>query len=279
MKKVLSSIFILVLVFVAVLTVAKNTIARVSIEKGVEVVTGLQLKMRNLNIGIIKTLIGIDDLRLYNPPGYQDKVMLDMPEIFVDYDLPAIIKGKIHLNEVRINLKEFVVVKNADGDLNLNALKPVQKEARAVKPVPAKKAPVKKGKAPQIQIDKLQLKISKAIYKDYSKGGKPEVKEFNVNIDQAYTNIDDPNKLVALIVTKTLMHTTIANLANFDLKALEGTLGDTLKGAGKIISETTETVAKTTQQAEEAVEKTAETLKGAAASLGGLFGSEEKTAQ
>ncbi|MEA3488769.1 MAG: hypothetical protein U9R44_00300 [Candidatus Omnitrophota bacterium] len=268
MKRILSSAIIAVLVVVIVLAVAKNTIARVSVEKGVETVTGLPLKMKSLNIGLINTLVGIKELKLFNPAGYEDKVMLDVPEIFVDYDLPAIIKGKIHLKEVRINLKEFVVVKNNKGELNLDALKAVQQQKEPEKPEPAKK-----GKAPELQIDTLELKIGKVVYKDYSKRGEPSIKEFNIGIDEKFQNIDDPNKLVSLIIVKALMNTTVAKLTNFDLKGLQSSIGDTLASAQKIVGQAGETAAKTTQQAQEAAKTTTEAAKKTVESLGGLFGS------
>ena len=110
--------------------------------------------------------------------------MLDMSEIYVDYDLPAILGGKIHLRTVRINMSEFVVVKNAKGELNLDALN-VVKEQKGAKTA----APAEKGKAPEIQIDVLELKVGKVLYKDYSKGGAPQVQEFNLNLDERYTDI------------------------------------------------------------------------------------------
>ena len=69
--------------------------------------------MKSLDIGIIRTLININDLRLFNPPGHEDRVMLDMPEMFVDCDLPAVIRGRIHLEKVRINLEEFNLRKSS----------------------------------------------------------------------------------------------------------------------------------------------------------------------
>ncbi|MCK4852277.1 MAG: hypothetical protein KAS86_04100 [Candidatus Omnitrophica bacterium] len=256
MKKNPVFLIVAVLAIVLVLSVAKNTIARISVERGVRLVTGLSLKMKSLDIGIIRTLIDINDLRLFNPPGYEDRVMLDMPEIFVDYDLPAIIRGRIHLEKVRINLKEFVVVKNDKGELNLDSLKSVQQQKKAEKP-----AARKKGKAPEIQIDVLELKIGKVIYKDYSAGGKPAVKEFDINIDEKFRNIDDPNKLISLIVVKALMHTTIAELADFDLSSLEGPITDTLAAAQKIVGGAGGVLAGTTEQARETVKATAGLLK------------------
>ena len=273
MKKTLTSIIIIVIAVAIVFSAAKNTIARLSVEKGVEVVTGLTLKMRSLSIGVITTNVGIEDMRLFNPPGFEDRVMLDMPEIYVDYDLPAIFRGVVHLPKARIDLKEFVVVKDKNGRLNLDSLKVVQQEKAPTAP-PAE--PKEKGKAPAIRIDSLQLKIGKVIYKDYSKGGMPSIQEFDINIDEEYTDIDDPNQLVSLIVVKALMNTTVGRLANFDVKGLESNLGDTLKNAQKVTAEAAakaqETVKATAETAKETTKTATETVKNTAESLKSVFG-------
>jgi len=268
MKKTIITIVVCVVVAVFVLSFAKDLIVKVAVEKGVQAATGLRLSMRGLSIGLIKTLVDIDGLELFNPKGYEDKIMIDMPEIYVNYDLPAIMKGKIHLKEVRIDLKEFVVVKNEKGELNLDSLKVVQEQKEAKKPVAKKE---EKGKAPEIQIDSLQLKIGKVLYKDYSKGGKPSVQEFNINLDEKYGNIKDPNKLVSLILVKALMNTTISRLTGFDLKGLESTVSDTLGTAQKVVGETAaaaqKTITETTQKTQEVVKGTTETLKKGAEEL------------
>ncbi len=234
MKK-LVTILIGILTVLLVSSFAKDMIVKVSVEKGVELVTGLSLKIRGFNVGIINTLVGIKDLRLFNPKGYKDSIMLEMPEIYVDYDLPAVFKGKIHLQEMRIDMKEFTVVKNEKGELNLDSLKVVQAQKEGKKP--QEKTAKEGGKAPEIQIDSLELKIGKVVYKDYSRSGAPTVKEFNVNLDEKYKNITDPYSLVSLIVVKTLMNTTIASLAGFDLGGLKGTVSDTLASAQKLAGE------------------------------------------
>ena len=52
--------------------------------------------------------------------------MVDLSEIYVDYNLGAIMGGKVHFEEVRLHLKEFVDVKNEAGELNLNSLRAVK---------------------------------------------------------------------------------------------------------------------------------------------------------
>ncbi len=125
MKKPVVAIVGIIAILV-VLSFVKNVIIKASVEAGVKAVTGLPLKMGSMNVGIARTLVGIKSLKLYNPKGFQDKVMLSMPEIYVDYNLAPIFKGKIHLQEMRINLEEFLVVKNKDGKVNVDSLKVVQ---------------------------------------------------------------------------------------------------------------------------------------------------------
>ncbi len=261
MKKPLK-IVTTILVVLFLLSVSKDLIIKTSVEKGAELVTGLKLSMGSFKVGILRTLVGIKNLRLYNPKGYPEKIMLDMPEIYVDYDLGAITKGTIHLEEMRINLKEFVVVKNEKGELNLDALKVVQAEKEGKEP-----APKAGGKAPEIQIDVLELTIGKVLYKDYSRGGAPSVKEFDLNLNERYENIDNPYSLVSLIVVKALMNTSIASLTNFDLGGLQGSVSETLAGAQQIAGEVAAKAQETLKAAAEATKKTQETIKGTTESI------------
>lgn len=257
-----------VLAVLLVLGIAKDLIIKVAVEAGTQIVTGLKLTIGTFRVGIINTLVDIRNLRVLNPAGFKDKTMLDMPEIYVAYNLPAIFGGKIHLKEARIDMKEFTVVKNEKGQLNLDSLKVVQ--AQKAKQKPQEQAG---GKAPDIQIDTLRLKITKVLFKDYSRGGEPRVMEFNVNINEEYKNITNPYTLVSLIVVKALMNTSISSLTNFDIKGLSGSISDTLAGAQKVAVETakqaqvaaqqtTKTAVDTAKKAQETVSKTTDALSG-----------------
>ncbi|MDD5496197.1 MAG: AsmA family protein [Candidatus Omnitrophica bacterium] len=283
MKKwIILAVSILAVIFI--LSLAKDMIIKVSVEKGVNLVTGLRLKMGSLKVGLLGTLVQIKDLELLNPAGYKDRTMLDMPEVFVDYALMPLLKGKIYLTEVRIDLKKLVVVKNENGELNLDALKVVQAE----KETKGKRPSVKKElNAPPMRIDSLTLKIGSVIYKDYSKGGAPAIREFNINLNEKYSDIDDLNIVVSLIVIKALSNTTVPSLANFDLQGLKGNTGDVLGTAQKLTGEAaakvqavtrraTRVVDETgsvTRQATDTVQKTTETLQDI---LKNPFGSGEK---
>lgn len=236
-------IFIAVVVVLVALLFVKDMVVKFSVENGIEYVTGLKLRMGSLRLGLVKTDVDIKDLKIDNPKGYKDKVMIDMPRIYVEYSLPEVIKGNIHLKDVKIDLKELVVVKNEKGELNLNSLNVVKGEEGA-------KAPAGKAKAMNLRIDNLDLKIDRVVYKDYSAGGAPTVKEFNVGIDESFSNIDDPAELVKLLIVKSLANTNISRLTGFDLTGLSGEIGSTLSNATEAAASTASEV---TKQASETV--------------------------
>jgi len=267
MVKKIVIIVVAVVIAIFVLSFVKDAVAKVSVEKGTQLVTGLRLTTKSLKVGIINTRLAINQLRLFNPEGYRDEVMLDMPEIYVDYSLIDFIKGKLHVEEMRIDMKEFTVVKNENGELNLDSLKVVQAQKEGKKPQEKEKT-----KPLKMQIDVLSLKIGKVIYKDYSKKKGPSVREFELNLDEKYENITDPYTLVSLLVTRALIHTTIARLTDFDLRGLEGSVSDSLASAQELATEAAvaaqEALEDAAEKSEEALKQTQQKAKEAAGDLG-----------
>ena len=270
MKRKIIIIPAIVFAVLIALFFGKNMIIKTSVTAGVRAMTGLKLSIRSMNVGVFKSLIGINELQLHNPPGFGDELMIDLPEIYVDYDLGAFIAGKAHLEEVRLNLKEFLVVKNEAGELNLDSLKVVktaeqEEEGREEEKDDGEK---EKTKMPDLQIDLLVLKIDRVIYKDYSKGTPPKERVFNVNVDERYENITDPKSFVRLIVLKALKNTTIASLTNFDLGKLQSGISGAVKKTAELVQEAKGRAIeagskKVKETAEETVEKAAEAGKDA----------------
>ncbi len=256
MKKTVIIISIIFALFI-VLYFGKNLIVKTSITAGVKAMTGLKLSIKSMNIGILNTLIGIKKLQLYNPPGFVDKLMVDLPEVYVDYNFGAFIKKKVHLEEVRLDLKEFSVIRNEKGELNLDSLRVVEeKKEEKVEGEEGKEE--EKAKMPELQIDVLELKIGKVVYKDYSKGTPPKVREFNVNIDERYENITNPRTLITLIIVKALKNTTIARLTNFNLGALQEDVAEKLKETTKKVVETADKAIETGKDVKKKVKETSE---------------------
>ena len=246
----------IVMAGLGVLLVLKNIVAKTVLIGGIKAVAGVDASIEHMDVGLLRTSIGIRGLRLANPSGFPDNIMVDLPELSVHYQLLPLLQGRVHLEEVRLHLREVVVEKNAQGQLNLTTIPAVQQAQTQ----PARQAPP--AKKTSLQIDVLQLQIGKVIYKDYTAGPQPRVQEFLVNINERYEHITNPQALASLIVIKALAKTSIAQLAHFDVGALRGQAEDALRGATSLATHALGSAAGLGQEAGKEAARTADkTLK------------------
>ncbi|HOW87616.1 MAG TPA: AsmA family protein [Candidatus Omnitrophota bacterium] len=233
MKTILKLVVGIVVVLV-VLVLARNIVVKAAVEGGVKAATGMPLSIKKLDLDFSKTLVDIEDLVVKNPAGFHDTSLVDIPKILVDYRLFSFLKGKAHLENLEFDMKEFTVVKNEKGELNLDRLKALQGTQKA--PAEAPKEAKAPAKPIPIQIDVMRLKIGKVVYVDYS-GGAPSTKEFNINLDQTFRDITDVNSVVRLIVLKAMMSSGISNLVNFDVQGLQGAMSGVLDHSAQLAAQ------------------------------------------
>ncbi|MFH0984885.1 MAG: AsmA family protein [Candidatus Omnitrophota bacterium] len=247
--KWLMKLIMLIVVVLVVLVLARNVVVKAAAESGVRAVTGMPLSIGKFDLNLSNTFVDIEALVVKNPTGFHDTALVDIPKILVDYNLSDILKGNVHLESIEFDMKQFTVVKNEKGELNLDRLKALQGTQKAPTQPQKQEEPKAPAKPMPIQIDMMRLKIGKVVFVDYS-SGKPSTKEFRINLDQSYQNITDLNSVVRLIVLKAMMSSGISNLVNFDLGGLEGTLTGAFSAS--------------TQLAAQAAAKSLDTLKTAA---------------
>lgn len=233
MKKIIKTLKIIgisLLVLVFALILGRNIIVPVGAKICVKAMTGLTLKMDKFSIGLFSTKLDIQGLKIYNPKGYEDKVMLDLPRIYVDYDLGDIIGGKIHLNDVKFFLNEFMLIKRADGSSNLDGImKLVSEQSDKSQAQEATKVEPKK-EAPEVQIDLFELKVGKFISKVYSESGKVDVDTISINIDKRYENktieeiASDLSKYVGTVLLQMALNLDLGNVSDV-LKGIIDSVG------------------------------------------------------
>lgn len=220
------------------LIVAKDAIARLAITSGVRAATGLPLSIHRLTVGVFRPRIEVGGLELFNPPGFPESRMLAVPQLSMDYDPTALLRGHVHLRELRLEVQEFLVVKNAQGQLNLDAVRVVQNQkatGHAVAPAPRS----------TLQIDVLDLAIGRVLVKDYSGGGPPRVQEFPIHLHRRYEQITNVQALTSVVLVEALANTTIARLLDFDLTHLAGDVHGILRSATTLATDTLGTLTET----------------------------------
>lgn len=206
--------------------------ARIFMSFGIRVATGLNVKINRVMLSPFKGAIRLNDITIYNLKEFEEKKMLTVPLLYVDYDLPAILQGKIQFTEMNMNLDSVIVVKNKQGKTNLSTLTAAKKQSTSQS---GHKAPKTTATA-HFYVKKLHLTLGKVVFKDYSRGSEPTVREFQLGIDKDFYNITDPNQLVALIIMTAMFQTPLANLANLDLGNLDSQFSAGLKDAASFLS-------------------------------------------
>ncbi|MBU1006667.1 MAG: DUF3568 domain-containing protein [Candidatus Omnitrophica bacterium] len=209
----------IVIASVFILAAVRDSFIKVAVKVGGSHVLGAPVKIDGLSLGIVNQSINIKGFKIYNPKGFPKGILVDIPIIKVKYDLPALLKKKLHLREIVIDLKEVAIVKNKDGKLNVDSLKVAQKEDKS----PDKKPKEKASAQMPMQIDLLNLSIGKAVFTDYSKGENPSVEVFDLGVkERIYKNITSAQQLATLVLVEAMKGTTIKSASIYGATALAG---------------------------------------------------------
>jgi hypothetical protein len=217
-------IIVIVAVFVCV-GIVKNPLIKTVVTVATSQVMGAPVHLDSFSLGVFKQSVRIKGFKIYNPKGFPKEVLLNIVEVNVDYDLPALFKGKLHLPLIVLNLEEMTVIKNKENMLNVDALKVAEnKEESAKQAAPEKKSEAKKPtQALPMQIDLASLTIGKVVFKDYSQGEQPIVQVYNVGIkNKTYKDITSAQQFAALIMVEAMGPTAIEDAALYGAATVLG---------------------------------------------------------
>jgi len=220
MKKFFCIVLLLLILFATLFFVLKIYLLKPAVEKGIAYATGLSCKLNSIDLNLSNTYIDINSISLGNPPDFSENKMFFAPQIYADYDFNTLLKGDVRIEFARINISEFNIEKNRNGELNINILREKDTKETKTKSI---------AKKTDVSVDSLKLIVRKVTYTDYSVGGEPLVKEYNINLDETFSNITGIKPLLNLIVYKLLTMTNIASLAGIDVSAYKAELSESLQ--------------------------------------------------
>lgn len=209
MRRIIKGIIIFFIVIASLVigfVLIRNPLIKAVVTTKASESAGAPVHIDSFSFGIFKQAIRIKGFKLFNPEGFPKEAIFDIPEVSIDYDLSALLAGKLHLPYLAVNLKEVVVIRNKEGKLNVDTLKAATKEEK-----PSEKEEAKEpSEAMEMQIDVMKLSIGKVIYRDYSMGEKPIVVSYDVGIkEKTYKNVTDARELAVLIMVEAIGPTAI----------------------------------------------------------------------
>lgn len=144
------------------LVLFRDAVLKALVERSLEEETGLRAVIGELTTTLGSGALRVRNLKLYNSPEFGGQLMADVPELVVDLDAVKAADGKLHFRELKLNLAELNVVKNAAGRLNLNG---VEKRIRERLHQRRKKRG-EKFRFEFAGIEKLQLTVGQVLYTD-----------------------------------------------------------------------------------------------------------------
>lgn len=224
MKKLLWKILAVLVILLVILFLARNVIARKSVEYGAKKMTGFPLEIGSVDLGLFSSKVDVHDLKLLNPPEFPEKMFVDMPQLYVDYRLGSMISGAPHINDMLINIKQLVVVKNNQGESNAQKLKGVVSSGGG------------SSKSSKYTVDRLRIHVGTVTIKDFSHA-KPTERNVTLNVDATYNNITDSTDITRLVLLTVMSqaHLPDIGIKTEDLKKGLGNVtnaaGEALKGA------------------------------------------------
>ena len=223
MKKLLWKILAVLIILLVILFLARNVIARKSVEYGAKKITGFPLEIGSVDLELFSSKVDVHDLKLMNPPEFPEKMFVDMPQLYVDYRLGSMISGVPHVNDMLINIKQLVIVKNNKGDSNAMKLKGVV-------------SPPGSASSTKYSVDKLRIHVGTVTIKDFSHA-KPTERNVTLNVDATYNNITDSTDITRLVLLTVMsqVHLPDIGIKTEDLKKgldnVTNAAGEALKGA------------------------------------------------
>lgn len=214
---------LLVIIFlICSVLLAKDVIVKAIFEKTVEALSGLKITAEYIDVGIFNTSIRVKGMVIHNPRSFPDDIMARINHLYVNYDITSGLRNEILIKELVFDAGLVNVIKNKNGENNLNSLKVVKALEKIDRCEPAN------GSMPRLRIDKLHLKGGKVIYRDYTKAPYPAVTEFEVRVDERYENITNPYELVSLIVSTSLVKTSPSTIIGFDITPYQNYVHDAM---------------------------------------------------
>ncbi len=232
-RRILISVLFLTALMAAMLNVGGHILAA----RAAQEVLGVPVKIAKLDLGIFSGRMGLYGVEIRNPEGFKEKTLASIPEIYVSANLLALFKRDIHIREIRLNLDQIIIEKNAASKINLLELKTSRGAGGQASPQDSSGKPLPPSEpkpAPKmnLKIDEVRLSLGRARYVD-SSSGTPSVKEFPLEIrDLVLRDVTDPAEVVQEIVAKTL--------EKAGMNALLGKLSDltgSLAGEGEKVLE------------------------------------------
>lgn len=207
--------------------------------------TGFESTVASLSCNPFTGRLTIRGLVLTNPPAFNTGDFVQLREFRAAGDLLSLWSDRIVLDELVLDVRRLALVRRADGRSNAELF---EQNLGLLAPAPVAPASIPSASTPpqaaaasvtvatpvrSFLIRRFVLRFDQLVLADYS-GAKPDVREFNLALDQHYENVTAGKQL---LVPDVLKRVAADNLGPALARVVPGdfgrALGDTARDAAK----------------------------------------------
>jgi len=149
-------------------------------EKRITAATGLEARIKDMDVALIDQRATIEGLRIYHPAEFGGGVMLDIAELHFEIDPQALREGELKFDLIRLDLAELNLAIDANGRSSFDAVREYRARRRAAR---AEEGPLEELIDPSLRfagIDMLNLSVGRFTKTFLNRSGPPEVVEVGV---------------------------------------------------------------------------------------------------
>lgn len=164
---------VVAILLILVALVARDPFLQSLTEKRIRACTGLEARMKSMDVALFDQRATLHDLRIYNTADFGGGVMLDISELHFELDPEALRKGELHFKLLRLDVAELNIVINQQGVSNFQSLRDFRETRRA-----KAAGPLDDLIDPSLEftgIDMLNLSVTRFAKTDLSRSGPPEL--------------------------------------------------------------------------------------------------------
>ena len=154
------------LVLIVALLFSRNWILKQVAIRSVAENTGLRAEIGSIHSGLRSPFLHLQQVRLFNTPEFGGGLLLDAPEFYARFDSAVATAGRLHFTEMRVNIAELTVIRDAQGRINLDHL---EKEYRKRDAERRRRRGKDTNEMEFAGIDRLDVTIGRILYLDQEK--------------------------------------------------------------------------------------------------------------
>ncbi len=218
--KLIGKIINFFLLFIVLAAIFHNFTAKTALAFGLGHVLGTAVHVDSADVDFRGTHVTFRGVRIDHPRGFPHGTMMDIPLIFADLEISALLGRKIHVETVEVQLREVNVIRDSKRRINLLFLK-IFEDGQS-----SSSQPSQQGQVMPLQIDQLIFSAGQIVYKDTA-GGRSTQRVIKMNLDRvSYRNVGSVSGIMEVVIWEVLKQAGLGSLQN----AAAGLLGKIFSG-------------------------------------------------